>query len=80
MTSPEQEGTDKNTESTSSESATVFLKIFNPQKKKQVINRDFPCNLETVDHLRKELFCVCGQSELPRNLKFDVGYFNNKKQ
>ena len=79
--SPEPENTDRNAEkSTSSESATVFLKIFNPQNKKQVINmrtlRDFPCNLDTVDNLREELFYVCGESELPRNLKFDVGYFN----
>ena len=65
-------------DSTTSESATVFLKIINPQNKKQVINmrtlRDFPCNLETVDDLREELFYVCGESELPPNLKFDVGY------
>lgn len=61
--SPEPEGTDKHIEeSTTSELATVFLKIFNPQNKKQVINmrplRDFPCNLETVDHLREELLCL----------------------
>ena len=42
--------------------------------------RDFPCNLETVDNLREELFYVCGESELPRNLKFDVGYFNKNKK
>ena len=57
--SPEPENT-QGEESTSSESATVFLKIFNPQNKKQVINmrtlRDFPCNLGTVDNLREELF------------------------
>ena len=41
--------------------------------------RDFLCNLETVDHLREELFYVCGDSELPQNLKFDVGYFNKNK-
>lgn len=83
--SPEPEGTDKHTEeSTTSESTTVFLKILNPQNKKQVINmrtlRDFPCNLETVDHLREELFYVCGESELPWNLKFDLGYFNKNKK
>ena len=77
-------GNTQGEESTISESATVFLKIFNPQNKKQVINmrtlRDFPCNLGTVDNLREELFYVCGESELPRNLKFDVGYFNKNKK
>ena len=59
---PEPEiGADKHTEESTS-TATVFLKIFNPQNKKQVMNmrtlRDFPCNLETVDDLREELLCV----------------------
>jgi hypothetical protein len=42
--------------------------------------RDFPCNLNTVDNLREELFYICGESELPRNLKFDVGYFDKNKK
>ena len=73
--SPEPENTTRSGEESTSYS------IFNPQNKKQVCTlRDFPCNLETVDNLREELFYVCGESELPRNLKVDVGYFNKNKK
>ena len=42
--------------------------------------RDSPCNLESVDDLKEELFYVCRESELPRDLKFDVGYFYKNKK
>ena len=64
--------------------ATVFLKVLNPHNKKQVLNmhtlRDFPCNLETVDELREEIFCCCSESEVPRDLQFDIGYFRQSKK
>ena len=64
--------------------ATVYLQVLNPRNKKQVLNmhtlRDFPCDLQTPDELRGEIFCRCSESEVSRDLKFDVGYFKQGKK
>ena len=64
--------------------ATVYLKVLNPRNKKQVLNmhtlRDFLCDLQTPDELREEIFCRCSESEVSRDLKFDVGYFKQGKK
>ena len=58
--------------------ANLYLKVLNPLNKKKFVMhtlRDFPCDLETPDELREEIFCQCGEEVVSGQLNFDIGYF-----
>ena len=62
--------------------ANLYLKVLNPLNKKKFVMytlRHFPCDLETPDELREEIFCQCGEEVVSGQLNF-IGYFRHSNK